>query len=150
MARMHSRKKGKAGSKRPLVTKPQPWISYSPEEIEQLVVKTAKTGKTSAQIGLVLRDSYGIPNSRKISNKKVNKILKEHKLEQKIPEDLTALIKKEVIIIKHLENNKHDMPSRHGLLLTESKIRRLTKYYKRTGILPQDWAYSRAQAKITI
>ena len=125
------------------------WLNISEEELKKIIVELA--GKYQpAQIGLVLRDSYGIPNSRKISNKKVNQILKEHKLEQKIPEDLTALIKKEVIIIKHLENNKHDMPSRHGLLLTESKIRRLTKYYKRTGILPQDWAYSRAQAKITI
>lgn len=150
MARMHSRKKGKAGSKKPSVKKPQPWISYNPEEIEQLVVKISKTGKTSAQIGTILRDSYGIPDVHKLAGKKVAQILKQHKIEQKIPEDLIFLIKKEISIIKHLENNKKDMPSRRGLLLTGSKIKRLTKYYKRKGVLPTDWVYNREQAKITI
>ncbi|MBS3152458.1 30S ribosomal protein S15 [Candidatus Woesearchaeota archaeon] len=150
MARMYSRKKGRAGSKKPTVTKPQPWITYTPEEVEQLIVKIAKTGKTSAQIGLVLRDNYGIPDVHKLSKKKINQVLKEHKLTQKIPEDLVALIKKEINIIKHLEGNKKDMPSRRGLLLTGSKIKRLTKYYKRNGVLPTDWKYSREQAKITI
>lgn len=147
---MHSRKKGRAGSKRPFVTKPQSWVSYSKEEIEQLVVKISKTGKPASQIGLVLRDSYGIPDVHKLSSKKIGQILKEHKLESKIPEALISLIKKEIQIIKHLEANKHDMPSRRGLSLTGSKIKRLTKYYKRKGILPADWTYSRDQAKITI
>ena len=150
MARMHSRKKGKAGSKKPSAKKLQPWISYGPEEIEQLIVKISKTGKTTAQIGLILRDSYGIPDVHKLTGKKVAQILKAHKIEQKIPEDLTSLIRKEITIIKHLESNKHDMPSRRGLQLTESKIKRLTKYYKRNGVLPADWKYSREQAKITI
>ncbi len=147
---MHSRKRGRAGSKKPLVTKPQPWISYSPEEIEQLIVKISKTGKSIAQIGLILRDTYGIPDVHKLAGKKVGQILKAHKIEQKIPEDLVNLIKKEIMIIKHLENNKHDMPSRRGLSLTESKIKRLTKYYKRNKLLPADWTYNREQAKITI
>jgi small subunit ribosomal protein S15 len=150
MARMHSGKRGKAGSKKPLVDKPQKWISYSPEEVEQLVVKISKTGKTSAQVGLVLRDTYGIPDVRKITSKKVMKILKENKIEVKVPEPLQFLIKKEVSILKHLEKNKHDMPTKRGLILTESKIRRLMKYYKRKGLLPQDWQHSRDQAKITI
>ena len=150
MARMHGGSKGKSGSKKPSIQKPQPWISYSTQEIEQLIVKIAKTGKTPSQIGSILRDNYGIPNVKKIANKKIAKILKEHKLSPKIPEDLTNLIKKEIQIIKHLEKNKKDMPSRRGLLLTGSKIKRLTKYYKRKGILPGDWTYSREQAKITI
>lgn len=150
MARMYSRKKGKAGSKKPTVSKLQPWITYTPEEIEQLVVKIAKTGKSTSQIGIILRDSYGIPDVHKLAGKKIYQIKKEHKLENKIPEDLSTLIKKEIKIIKHLEKNKQDMPSRRGLLLTESKIKRLTKYYKREGILPSDWTYSREQAKITV
>lgn len=150
MARMHSRKKGKAGSKKPSVKKPQPWISYATEEVEQLVVKIAKTGKTQAQIGIILRDSYGIPDINKITNKKIGAILKEHKIEPKLPEELTSLIKKEIKLLKHIEKNKKDMPSRRGLILTGSKIKRLTKYYKRKGRLPQDWVYSREQARITV
>lgn len=150
MARMYSRKKGKAGSKKPLSEKPKPWLSYTPQEIEQLIVKISKTGKNTAQIGMILRDSYGIPDVKKITNKTITKILKEHKLESKLPEDIANLIKKQIKIIKHLEANKHDMPSRRGLMLTESKINRLKKYYKRKGVLPQDWAYSKEQVKITV
>jgi len=147
---MHSRKKGKSGSKKPSVEKPQPWISHTSQEIEQLIAKLSKSGKTSSQIGIVLRDSYGIPNTKKITKKKTLKILRDHKLEPKLPEQLSNLIKKEIKIIKHMEKNRHDMPSRRGLLLTESKIKRLTKYYKSKGVLPQDWTYSREQAKITV
>ena len=150
MARMHSRKKGKSGSKKPAGAKPQPWLTYTAHEIEQLINKLAKTGKSTSQIGIILRDSYGIPDVHKITNKKIAKILKEHKLEPNIPEVLSNLIKKEIKILKHLEKNKHDMPSRRGLLLTGSKIKRFTKYYKREGILPKDWKYSREQAKMTI
>ncbi len=150
MARMHSRKKGKSGSKKPITKKPQPWLTYTTSEIEQLIVKLTKSGKSTSQIGMILRDSYGIPSVQKITNKKVKKILKEHKLEPKLPEDLVNLIRKEIKIIKHLEQNKHDMPARRGLLLTDSKIKRLAKYYKKKNILPKDWVYNREQAKITI
>ncbi len=149
MARMHSRKKGKAGSKRPIVTKPQPWLTYSSEEIEQLILKLSKSGKSNPVVGMMLRDTYGIPDIHKITGKKINKILKEHKAEQNLPEELSNLIKKEIKIIKHLDTNKKDMPSKRGLLLTGSKIRRLTKYYKRVGVLPADWKYSRDQIKLS-
>ena len=150
MARMHSRKKGKAGSKKPIIAKPQPWLSYSKEEVEKLVLKVSKTGKTTSEIGIILRDSYGIPDVQKLTNKKVTQILEDNKISPKIPEDLANLIKKEIKIIKHLEKGKKDMPSHRGLLLTNSKIRRLTKYYKREGILPEDWKYSREQARLTV
>ena len=42
------------------------------------------------------------------------------------------------------------MPTRRGLLLTESKIKRLTKYYKRIGKLPADWTYSRENIKLLL
>ena len=147
MAKMHSRKRGRAGSKKPIVDKPQPWLKSSAEEIEQLVVKLSKGGKAAPQIGIVLRDSYGIPDVHRLTSKKITKILKEHKIEQKTPEDLTNLIKKELQIMKHLEKNKKDMPSRRGLLLTEAKIKRLAKYYKREKVLPQDWDYKKEVAK---
>ncbi len=150
MAKMHSRKRGRSGSKKPVVDKPQPWLKYSASEIEQLVSKIGKTGKSTSQIGIALRDSYGIPDVHKLTSKKITKILKEHKIEPKLPEDISDLIKKEIQIIKHLEKNKKDMPSRRGLMLTKSKIKRLTKYYKRKKVLPQDWTYSTDQAKVNV
>ncbi|KAJ6675088.1 RIBOSOMAL PROTEIN S15P/S13E [Salix viminalis] len=46
-----------------------------------------------------------------------------------IPEDLYHLIKKAVVIRKHLEKNKD---SKFRLILVESRIHRLARYYKKT------------------
>ena len=148
MARMHSRKKGKAGPKRPPKSKTQPWLSYSGEEVEQLVLKLAKGGNSSSKIGIILRDSYGIPDVQKVTGKKLVKILKDAHQASELPEDLTFLIKKQTLLLKHIQLNKKDMASRRGLLLTVSKIRRLTKYYQRKGVLPKGWTYNPEQAKL--
>ncbi len=143
MARMYSKKKGKSGSTKPVKkTKPN-WIRYDKKEIEQLVIKLAKTGKTTSEIGIILRDTYGVPDVRFLVGKKINKILQENSLQSKLPEDLMALIKRQIKILKHLEKNKQDKPALRGLQLTISKINRLVSYYKGTGKLPQDWKYDK-------
>lgn len=141
MARMHSRKKGKAGSKRPVRKSAPSWVRYSNKEGEMLITKLAKEGKSPSEIGMILRDTYGIPNIRETMGKKLTKVLEEKKLLSKLPEDLLGLIKKSVRLRKHLESNRQDQFSKRGLLLTESKIKRLVKYYKRTERLPEDWKY---------
>ncbi|HLC86440.1 MAG TPA: 30S ribosomal protein S15 [Candidatus Nanoarchaeia archaeon] len=148
MARMYSGKRGKAGSKKPDTNIAKPWITYTSEEVEQLVVKLSKQGKGSAVIGLVLRDQYGIPDIKAVAKKKISKILKDHKLSHEIPEQLMFLIKKEIKLTKHLVKNKKDMPTRRGLLLTNSKIRNLVRYYQRTKVLPVGWAYDKEQIKV--
>jgi SSU ribosomal protein S15P len=37
------------------------WIQYTPDEVEQLAVELARRGFLPSQIGLILRDQYGIP-----------------------------------------------------------------------------------------
>lgn len=150
MARMHSRRKGKAGSTKPIKKTKKSWVRYKPKEVEQLVIKLAKSGRTPSQVGLILRDTYGVPDVRTTTNKKMMKILEENKLVTPLPEDMTALIRKELALVKHLETNKKDMISRRGLLLINSKIRRLVKYYKSIGKLPADWAYDREKAKLLV
>jgi len=49
------------------------------------------------------------------------------------PEDLYNLMKKAVAIRKHLERNRKDTDSKYRLILVESKIHRLTRYYRRTN-----------------
>ena len=85
-----------------------------------------------------------------MTGKSISSILKENNLVGKLPEDLTNLIKKDIEIMKHLENNKKDMPSKRGLMLTESKIKKLAKYYKKEGKIPQNWVFSRENAKLLI
>lgn len=150
MARMYSGKRGKSGSKKPVKKTKKVWLRYSDKEVEQLIIKLAKQGNTPSKIGIILRDTYGVPDVRQVLEKKIGKILEEHKLKSQLPEDLTALIKKELNVLKHLETNKKDMPAKRGLNLTESKINRLVKYYIRKGILDKNWVYDREKAKLLV
>ncbi|HLD57599.1 MAG TPA: 30S ribosomal protein S15 [archaeon] len=149
MARMHSRKKGKSGSKKPM-QKIAPWVTHNPKEIEEIVLKLARQGMQSAQIGLILRDQYGIPLSKIFTKKKVSQLLKENNLYPKLPEDMLNLLKKAVNLRLHMEKNKKDYTSYRGLELTESKIRRLGKYYKNSKVLPADWKYDPERARLLV
>jgi len=141
MARMHSRKRGKSKSTRPPRETPLDWVPLSKEEIEELVVKLGKRGVPPSQIGMILRDEYGVPLVKHIVGKKIMRILEEHDAAPPIPEDLMALISKAYKIRKHLGEHRKDSHAKRGLILTESKINRLVKYYKRVGKLPPDWRY---------
>ena len=138
---MHSRRKGKSGSKKPLDSNSKNWCRYQSKEVESLVLKLAKSEKKSAQIGLMLRDTYGIPSVKAITGKRINQILKENNLVSELPDDLFYLIKKDIKIMKQLENNKQDQVGKKALMLNGSKINRLVKYYKRTKKLDRGWLY---------
>jgi len=148
MARMHSRKKGKAGSKRP--TTPAKWVVYKDKEVERLVIKLRKDDLETSDIGRVLRDQYGIPSVRAITKKTITQILEENNLLPKIPEDLLNLLRKTVNLRDHMAKNKKDYTSKHGLELLESKIRRLIKYYVRNKKLPADFKYEPEKAKLLV
>lgn len=148
MARMYSRKKGRSGSKRPAELK-HDWLLYNKEEVEELIIKLAKQGKTSSEIGLILRDDYGVPLVKEFGLT-ITQVLEKNKLNPEIPEDLFNLIKKAVNVREHLEANKRDSISKRGLEITESKIRRLVKYYVKKGKLPKDWKYSPQKARLLV
>lgn len=148
MARMYSRKHGKSGSKRSLIHN-HGWLMYNKEEVERLIIKLAKEGKNSSEIGMILRDMYGIPLVKEF-NMKIVKVMEKHKLGREIPEDLYNLIKRAIRIREHLEKNKRDNITKRGLELTESKIRRLGKYYIKNKKLPENWNYSPEKAKLLI
>ena len=93
MARIYSRKKGKHGSKKPVVRKARKWTKLKKKEIEELVVKMANERKTSANIGLVLRDKYGMPDVKAATGKTISQIMKENKVYPELPEDMMSLLK---------------------------------------------------------
>jgi len=150
MARMHSRDKGKSGSKKPAERKPIDWVTYSKKELELMVIKVAKEEPKPSMIGLILRDSYGIPSIKDTLGKSIVQVLREHNMESELPEDLLNLIKKAVALNKHLENNNPDKTAKRGLRLTQSKIGRLVKYYKRSGRLPTSWKYDESKFKLMV
>ena len=47
-------------------------------------------------------------------------------------------------------DDKKDLISRHGLQRLESKIRRLAKYYRKVGVLPDDWKYRPESASVLL
>ena len=143
---MYSRKHGKSGSKKPVKKALPVWLRYKPEEVELLIAKLAKEGKNSSEIGIVLRDTYGISDVRILCKKKIFQILEEKKIAPELPDDLMALIRKSVAVRKHLETNHTDETAKRGLILTESSIKRLTKHYKRTGKLSSEWKFDPERA----
>ena len=149
MARMHARRKGKSGSAHPVDRKKHPeWSSLNPREVESRVIELAKSGKSTSEIGLILRDQYAVPDIKLATGKKISKILEGNNIKPEIPEDLRNLIRTSLQLKKHLEVNKKDLKNKRNLQLTESKIRRLTKYYHGQNRLPKDWKYSPEQAKL--
>ena len=149
MSRMYSRKRGKSGSSKPAERK-MSWVKYKPGEVEEIIVKYAKKGMGSAEIGLILRDQYGIPSVRDYSKTRVARIMKKHEIETPLPEDMFNLVKRAVALRNHMGKNKHDYTSKRGLELTESKIRRLAKYYKEKKLLAHDWKYDPDKARLMV
>ena len=150
MARMYSRAHGKSGSKKPHDKKVPSWMRYKSAEIEKLIVKSAKAGKTASEVGAYLRDSYGIPDVRGATGKRITAILKEHEIAKEIPDDLMSLMKRTITIRKHMEHNKKDQTAKRGLEITNSKIRRLVKYYRRLGRLPVGWTFDPERVKLYV
>ena len=67
-----------------------------------------------------------------------------------MPEDLYHLIKKAVAMRKHLERNRNDNDSKFRLIMTESRIQRLARYYKRQGVLAPSWKYDSSTASTLV
>ena len=83
MARMHSGAKGKSGSKKPIKKVPS-WAPFKEKDVEKLIVKYAKAGKSSSEIGLLLRDAYGINSVKALTGKKVTAVLEENNLTKEL------------------------------------------------------------------
>jgi len=132
---------GISASALPYVRKVPKHNKLKPSDIIELIVKYAKKGFTESQIGVILRDQYGIPQVRFLTGKKIHRILKKNGCAPKLPEDLYHLIKKAVSMRKHLEKSKNDMDCKFRLTIKESRIHRLTRYYRKTGKVAPGFKY---------
>ncbi|KQC15934.1 MAG: 30S ribosomal protein S15 [Methanothrix sp.] len=150
MARMHTRRKGSSRSRPPFRSTPPEWCDMSKEELEKHVLRLYGNGVPPTMIGLTLRDQYGVPSVKPILGTKLTRYLKENAEVPEIPEDLANLMRKAIGMRKHLASNKKDHHNRRWLQLTENKIRRLAKYYRGTGRLPENWQYRPETAEMLI
>jgi len=150
MARIYAHKKGKSGSTRPVRSSNPSWVRFAPEEIEKIVQRLGKEGKQTSEIGMLLRDQWGIPSVKLATGKTITAILSDAKLMSEYPEDLLNLMTKAVKIRKHLVVATADKHSTRGLKNTEMKILRLVKYYKKEGRLAANWQYDPETAAIIV
>lgn len=150
MARIHARRRGDSGSVRPHRTEAPSWSNTDVKAIEKVIIDLKKEGYSSSRIGLVLRDRYGVPDVKLVMGKRIDQILEENGLQSEIPEDLRNLIVKSLGLRKHLIENKNDLHNKRQLQLTESKVRRLVRYYTGSGRLPSDWSYKPETAEILL
>ncbi|KAL7792974.1 ribosomal S13/S15 N-terminal domain-containing protein [Trichoderma ceciliae] len=175
MGRLHSNGKGISSSAIPYSRAAPSWLKTTPEQVVDQICKLAKKGATPSQIGVVLRDSHGITQVKVVTGNRILRILKSSGLAPDIPEDLYMLIKKvrfmrfvekiphswsaavlivnqrqAVAVRKHLERNRKDKDSKFRLILIESRIHRLARYYKTVGVLPPTWKYESATASTIV
>ncbi|CAK4085484.1 unnamed protein product [Aphanomyces euteiches] len=150
MGRMHSGGKGMSKSARPYKRTPPSWLKVTAEDVEDHVCKFAKKGLTPSQIGVILRDSHGIAQVKSVTGSKVLRILKKNGLAPELPEDLYMLIKKAVAVRKHLDRNRQDKDSKFRLILIESRIHRLARYYRMNRKLSPNWKYESATASTLV
>merc|ERR1712146_220602 len=141
---------GISGSALPFRRKAPSWTTMSPANITDLIVKNAKKGLTPSQIGVLMRDVYGIPQVRFLTSNKILRILKRRGCAPSIPEDLYHLIKKAIAMRKHLDRNRKDMDCKFRLIIIESRIHRLTRYYKQTGQVSSTWKYESGKASALV
>merc|ERR1712070_1125128 len=71
-------------------------------------------------------------------------------LSPEIPEDLYCLIKKAVSVRKHLDKFRQDKDAKFRLILIESRIHRIARYYKAAKALPPTWKYESATASTLV
>lgn len=150
MARIHKHRRGRSGSARPFRTEVPRWQPLNAKEVEDQVLGLAKEGKSTALIGSFMRDQFGVPDVKLASGKTVLEILRHHKVEPRVPEEIANLMRRVVNLHDHLAENPKDLANKRGLSLVESRIRRLAKYYMRIGRLPPDWHYSGEKVKLLL
>ena len=148
MGRLHTHNHGKSHSIRPIDPKKPDWVKQTNEEIEALIIKYAKEGMTSSQIGIKLRDQHAIPLVKPIINKGIKEVLIENKLNPEIPDDLNNIVMKAVNLQKHLKENRSDNRNTRALELVEAKVHRLSTHYKKTGEIDQKWKYKSVVAQL--
>jgi|SRR6476469_3388650 len=148
MARIHAHTHGKSHSIRPTSKNAPTWVTQNQAELSALVVQLSKEGLTPSQIGINLRDEYGVALIKSTTGKTITKILLENNIKEEMPEDLDQLIRKAIGLQKHIKAHNSDRINVRSLELIEAKIHRLSKYYKRVGKLRKNWKYAAVIAQL--
>jgi small subunit ribosomal protein S15 len=141
MSRMHKEAHGSSGSSKPVDKENPDWVEFEEDEIIEIILELREEGHDPAQIGLRLRDQYGIPSVKQATGKKLTEILEEEDEAPEIPEDLKNLVEKAESIQDHVDENPSDEQAQRQLELTKAKVRKVADYHREEGNIPEDWEY---------
>ena len=152
MARLHTKRHGKSKSRKPILGSGSviEGAENDKDKIVKYAVEYAKQGLPPALIGEKLKKDHSVPYINHMLGKKLEAVLKENGIQESVPYDMLALMKKAVKLRKHLEKNKQDVSNTVRLGRIEAKIWRLTKYYIKSGKLPDGWRYNPKQAELLV
>ncbi|MDX9799325.1 MAG: hypothetical protein RBT05_10770 [Bacteroidales bacterium] len=100
------------------------WLKTTEEELKKIIVKLAEK-YSPAQIGLILRDQYGIPTT-KMYGKKLGEYLNE--LNLKTDSELENAQKKLERLQEHFSRNITDKRAKHKLQKAQGKTNTLKRY----------------------
>lgn len=103
------------------------WLKMSEADLKKVIAELADKYQ-SAQIGIILRDQYGVPSTR-VFGKKLGKYLKELGIESN--EELKRAEKKAEKMQEHFKENVTDMKAKHKLQKAQTRAVILRKYAKR-------------------
>jgi small subunit ribosomal protein S15 len=146
---MPKQEKGKSHSIRPVSRRPPSWCKYQPEEVEAFIIKLAKEGHNMSAIGTILRDQYAIPLVKPITGKSISDTLESANLTPPMPEDLANLMKKAQSLAVHMDKNKKDLHNKRNMQIIEAQIHKLSRYYKREGVIDKKFKYEAKIASVT-
>ena len=141
MSRMHKEAHGSSGSSKPVEKNNPDWVEFGEDEIIEIILELREEGLQPAQIGLRLRDEYGVPSVKQATGKKLTEILEEEDKAPEIPEDLNNLVEKAESIQSHVDENPTDEQANRQLELTKAKVRKVADYHRENGNIPEDWEY---------
>jgi small subunit ribosomal protein S15 len=101
------------------------WVKMKEPELKKTILELSEKHAPS-QIGIILRDQYGIPTT-KVFGKKLKAYLKELGIERN--EDLENAEKKVEKMKEHLKENITDRKSKHKLQKAQSRLNIIRKYF---------------------
>lgn len=148
MARLHTRRHGKSRSRKTFGSEANAGVDK--EALEQAIIAYSKQEMKPSVIGERVKNELSANYLKEALGKRLTEYLEEKGVRSDIPYDLLDLMAKAVSMRKHLALNNRDVHNKTRLQRVESKIWRLSKYYKRTGKLPMDWKYDPVQAELRI
>jgi small subunit ribosomal protein S15 len=101
------------------------WIKMKEPELKKVILELSEKHAPS-QIGIILRDQYGIPTT-KVFGKKLKAYMQELGIDRN--EDLENAEKKVDGLKEHLKNNITDRSAKHKLQHAQSRLNIIKKYF---------------------